>query len=169
MSSQEAEILDSGTNAFIVSFLLQGFLCSSFRQPTATHLTTVFLLPRNLSSLYIPRLDSAEHTRIIMAKSVFLASALAAGTIAQTTTVMNLFLYSMELGNITLHGSVISAAPDATTYSITSVGDADCTQVRRTPTMLDVPGLTLEKGLHRRPATNIRQRTINFCSPLHQA
>lgn len=76
-------------------------------------------------------------------KSLFLASALAAGTIAQTTTVMDLFLNTLELGNITLHASVISAAPDATTYSITSVGDADCTQVRMTLAMLDVLDLTL--------------------------
>lgn len=63
----------------------------------------------------------------MMTKSMFLASALAACTVSQTTSVMNLFLYAAGLDNVTLHGSVISAGPDATTYSLTSVGDADCT------------------------------------------
>ncbi|KAG8162862.1 hypothetical protein KVR01_007340 [Diaporthe batatas] len=63
-----------------------------------------------------------------MTKALFLASALAAGTIAQTTSVVGVFLNTYEVGNITLQGSVISAAPDATTYSITRVDDATCTQ-----------------------------------------
>jgi hypothetical protein len=80
----------------------------------------------------------------MVTKSFLLATALAVGTMAQTTSVMNLFLDTAEGSNITLLGSVISAAPDATTYSVTSLLDESCTDVRRTRPVMTVPNLTLE-------------------------
>lgn len=81
----------------------------------------------------------------MVTNSFLLASALMVGTMAQITSVMNLVLDTAESGNTTFHGSVISAAPDATTYFVTRMPDAECTGVRGTPTCRDIPNLTLER------------------------
>ena len=59
--------------------------------------------------------------------SLLLASALVAGTMAQTTSVMDLFLYEAEGEN--LQGSVISAAPGATTYFVNCAAGTDSSDV----------------------------------------
>lgn len=69
---------------------------------------------------------------------------------AQTTSVMNLVLDTAESGNTTFHGSVISAAPDATTYFVTRMPDADCTECENL-----LPGRTYING----PSTFARHIT----------
>lgn len=68
-------------------------------------------------------------TLIMVSKLLLLATALIPGTMAQATSVMDLFLNSdTEQGdNSIYHGSVISAAPGATTYSIARVPE-NCTE-----------------------------------------
>lgn len=60
-------------------------------------------------------------------KLFLLAAALTLGTMAQTTSVMELFLDTDESRNATLVGSVISAAPEATTYLVRGLADSNCT------------------------------------------
>ncbi|KAG8162637.1 hypothetical protein KVR01_007115 [Diaporthe batatas] len=60
-------------------------------------------------------------------KSFWLAAGLTLGTMAQTTSVMELFLDSNEDRGVIFAGSVVSAAPEATTYLVRPVRDADCT------------------------------------------
>lgn len=68
-----------------------------------------------------------------------LALALPVGVMAQTTSVMDLLLDTAESGNVTFYGSVISVAPDATTYSVTRLpGGADCSDVRGTRSVVMV-------------------------------
>lgn len=61
------------------------------------------------------------------AESFLLAAASTLRTMAQTTSVMELFLDTDESPNAIFVGSVISAAPEATTYLVRGVRDAGCT------------------------------------------
>lgn len=61
-------------------------------------------------------------------KSFFLAAALTLGTMAQSTSVMELFLDTEEPRNATFVGSVVSAAPEATTYLVRRLADPNCTE-----------------------------------------
>jgi Co/Zn/Cd efflux system component len=61
--------------------------------------------------------------------SIFLASALAAGTMAQSTSVTSLFLYGYEGQNIV--ASVISAAPEATSFFVNCAPGTDGSDVSR--------------------------------------
>lgn len=67
----------------------------------------------------------------MFAQSIILASALAAGTMAQTTSVTSLYLYGSEGDNIV--ASVISAAPDETTYFVTCAPGTDGSDVSSLP------------------------------------
>lgn len=68
----------------------------------------------------------------MVTNSFLLASALMGVTIAQTTSVMSLVLDTAETGSAVFQGSVISAAPDATTYFVRRLSDPECvTNVRR--------------------------------------
>ena len=60
-------------------------------------------------------------------RSFALASALVAGTMAQSTSVTSLFLYGFEGQNIV--ASVISAAPEATSYSVNCAPGTDGSDV----------------------------------------
>lgn len=61
--------------------------------------------------------------------SLVLASALVAGTVAQSTSVTSLFLYGYEGQNIV--ASVISAAPEETTYFVNCAPGTDGSDVSR--------------------------------------
>lgn len=63
--------------------------------------------------------------------SFALASALVAGTLAQSTSVTSLFLYGYEGENIV--ASVISAAPEETTYFVNCAPGTDGSDVSRLP------------------------------------
>lgn len=88
---------------------------------------------------------------MMVTNSFLLAPALMVGTMAQTTSVLNLVLDTAESGNTTFQGSVISAAPDATTYFVTRLPDAECTEVRGARSVLKFPNLTLERVVRRLP------------------
>lgn len=66
----------------------------------------------------------------MMSKSLLLGSTLAVGTMAQTTSVMDLFLYAAE--GVNIQGSVISAAPDATTYFLNCAAGSNSDYVSMT-------------------------------------
>ncbi|KAI3396239.1 hypothetical protein diail_12383 [Diaporthe ilicicola] len=63
--------------------------------------------------------------------SFAVASALAAGTLAQSTSVTSLFLYGSEGQNIV--ASVVSAAPEATTYFVNCAPGTDGSDVSNQP------------------------------------
>lgn len=64
-------------------------------------------------------------------QSFALASALVAGAMAQSTSVTSLFLYGYEGENIV--ASVISAAPEATSYFVNCAPGTDGSDVSRLP------------------------------------
>jgi hypothetical protein len=63
--------------------------------------------------------------------SIFLASALAAGAMAQSTSVTSMFIYGFEGKNIV--ASVISAAPEATSFFVNCAPGTDSNDVSRVP------------------------------------
>lgn len=73
------------------------------------------------------------------------------GTMAQSTSVVDLFLatgdniWTGRHGNLTLLGSVISAATDATTYSINSLSDGTCSWVRVLKLESDFPTFNVDR------------------------
>lgn len=73
----------------------------------------------------------------MVTNSFLLASTLMVGTMAQTTSVMSLVDDIAETGSAVLQGSVISAAPDATTYFVTRMANPECvTNVRGTQSVM---------------------------------
>lgn len=70
----------------------------------------------------------------MLLQSFLLATALTLGTMAQNTSVVGVYLATQDqsLKTIALMGSVISAAPDATTYSVAPLPDGNCSWVRVT-------------------------------------
>lgn len=64
-------------------------------------------------------------------RSFAVASALVAGAMAQSSSVTSMFLYGYEGENIV--ASVISAAPDATSYYVNCAPGTDGSDVSRPP------------------------------------
>lgn len=81
----------------------------------------------------------------MVARSFTLASALVATTMAQSTSVTSLFLYGSEGENIV--ASVMSVAPEATTYFVTCAAGTDGSDCGFGPGMTFVEGPSTF-GLH---------------------
>lgn len=74
-------------------------------------------------------------------------TALVLGTMAQSTSVMDLFLGTEDnyYNNLTFLGSVISARAHVTTYSVTLLSDGKCSWVRVLGPKSDVASLNLDR------------------------
>lgn len=99
--------------------------------------------------------------------SFAVASALVAGAMAQSTSVTSMFLYGYEGQNIV--ASVISAAPEATSYYVNCAPGTDGSDVSMLPWPLCFLALMLKYVVRIRTWCHFRrQRWVDRCPPRHR-
>lgn len=98
---------------------------SYFRRAVPPHLQPTFW------KIIAIRVQTESFDSSMYSHSLAVASAFMAGAMAQSTSVTSMFLYGFEGENIV--ASVISAAPDATSYYVNCAPGTDGSDVSRLP------------------------------------